>query len=167
MGARGSQASGVLWKWSEDSLGSWVCPPSSSCSLAQGPCPQGPLCPALAVERIRRHSLLPPHSLDLIPDHFHTNRGWKMSGLPRGAVSNALSFYNSGTCLLWARAEPAGNAITWVTLGAAPLGGRVAHSRPRAQGRSAGRCPVHLTPDLLPSWAPLCVQQSLSHKAGS
>lgn len=90
MGARGSQASGVLWKWPEDSLGSWVCLLSSSCSLARRLCPQDPLHPTLAVERIHRHSLLPPYSLDLIPDHFHRNRGLKTSGLPRGAVSSAL-----------------------------------------------------------------------------
>lgn len=46
-----------------------------------------------------------------------------------GGLFPALwSFYNSGTRRLWARAVPAGSAVTWVPLGAVLPGG----SRPLA-----------------------------------
>lgn len=168
MGARGCQASGVLWKWSEDSLGSWVCLPSSSCSLARGLCPQDPFRPTLAVYRIRGCSLLPPYPLDLIPDRFHTNTEWKMSGLPRRAVSKLWSFYSSGRVFfglmlslqgVLSPASPWGRRSRAAELPTHGLG-------PRAGLQEDALCMSPLT-CCFAGLLCLCVQQSLSHKAGS
>lgn len=165
MGARGSQAlgsssgSGLKTLWGLGCVRSVVAVPWLK-AVPSGPPPSHPGSRANS-QALPSASLLSGSDTRPFPHKQRMGAEWASWGL----FPALWSFYNSGTGLLGS-CQLCRSAVTWVPFGAG-AGWQSPTPRGSAQGRSAGRCPMHLPPDLPPCWVPLCVQQSLSHKAGS